>query len=1020
MSSSLQEIILKLQSFWASRGCLIAQPYYTQVGAGTMNPATFLRTLGPEPWNVAYVEPSVRPDDGRYGENPNRLQKHTQFQVILKPDPGNPQELYLDSLKALGIDLRQHDIRFVEDNWEQPAISAWGLGWEVWLDGQEITQFTYFQQMGGVTLNPVSVEITYGLERILIALNNAKAIWDEPWGSIQRGESAIAVTYGEIFRREEYEHSKYYYEVADVERARRMYDFFSAEADACLAAGLVVPAHDYVLKCSHTFNILDARGAVSVAERQAFFRRIRELAKGVAVAYGEQRKGLEYPLLKGEGKRTLAPRASAGAKDEAKPSFINHPSSFLLEIGVEELPASDVDFARKFLSARAPNLLAELHLAHEDLRVLTTPRRIVVAIHSLAPHQPDREELVKGPPADKAFDQNGIAAPAAVGFARKNGVDVKDLEIREQDGGKYVFAIVKQKGRPAPEVLAEALPKLIAEIKFEKSMRWNESGAAFSRPIRWLVALFGEAVIPFEYAGAASGSVTRGLRPYNSPEIKIPSADKYFDVIREAGILLDKEERKASIVEQVRQAAALTGGEAIIEEGLLSEVANLVEMPTAVMGGFNPEFLALPRDALISVMMKHQRYFPVETKVERQISGAALPAFDLRPSTLLPRFIAIRNGDDLHIDIVRRGNEHVLGARFADANFFVREDLKLKLEEYRPKLSSLTFHTKLGSMLDKSDRMLKLGAEVGALLGFKGVNQIKLLGRAVYLAKADLATQMVTEMTSLQGIIGREYALRSGEDPEVAEAIGEQYQTVPRGKIGVALALTDRIDTLIGLFAAGLAPTGAKDPFGLRRAAIGVVQPLIEHDLEFDLAEAVKRAAAQPIQVSDETQAKTLEFIAGRLSVALKDMGYKYDVVDAVLAEQSNNPAGSVRAVSQLQEWTKREDWKTILDGFARCARIIRAASVEGGRWTVVSENLLDLEEEKNLYQALQTVNRKPMTVNELLESVVKLIPAITAFFDKVMVMAEDEKLRGNRLALVGQISGLAKGVADLSKLEGF
>ncbi|MBK8422122.1 glycine--tRNA ligase subunit alpha [Candidatus Villigracilis saccharophilus] len=288
--SSFQEIILKLQDFWASHGCLITQPYYTQVGAGTMNPATFLRVLGPEPWNVAYVEPSVRPDDGRYGENPNRFQLHTQYQVILKPDPGNPQELYLESLKALGIDPRQHDIRFVEDNWEQPAISAWGLGWEVWLDGQEITQFTYFQQMGGVALDPVSVEITYGLERILIALNNAKAIWNEEYGA--------GVTYGEIRRQEEFEHSKYYFETADVERVRAMYDLFSAEADACLAQGLIVPAHDYVLKCSHCFNILDTRGAISVAERQAFFRRIRELAKGVAVSYGEQRKGLEYPLLK--------------------------------------------------------------------------------------------------------------------------------------------------------------------------------------------------------------------------------------------------------------------------------------------------------------------------------------------------------------------------------------------------------------------------------------------------------------------------------------------------------------------------------------------------------------------------------------------------------------------------------------------------------------------------------------------------------------------------------------------------
>jgi glycyl-tRNA synthetase len=1009
--SSFQEIILKLQNFWASHGCLITQPYYTQVGAGTMNPNTFLRVLGPEPWNVAYVEPSVRPDDGRYGENPNRFQLHTQYQVILKPDPGNPQELYLESLKALGIDPRQHDIRFVEDNWEQPAISAWGLGWEVWLDGQEITQFTYFQQMGGVALDPVSVEITYGLERILIALNNAKAIWDEDWGA--------GVSYGEIRHQEEFEHSKYYFEVADVERVRAMYDLFSAEADACLAQGLIVPAHDYVLKCSHSFNILDTRGAISVAERQAFFRRIRELARGVAVAYGEQRKSLEYPLLKkDEGGRM---------KDEIKPfkpsTFIPHPSSFILEIGVEELPASDVDTANSYLVTRIPTLLDELRIDHKDIRIFTTPRRIVVSVDSLAPNQPDREDLVKGPPADKALDKDGKPTQAAMGFAKKNGIDPSALEVREESGGKYVFAVVKQKGRPTPEVLAEALPKLVESIKFEKSMRWNDSGVAFSRPIRWYVALLGDMVIPFEYAGVVSGNISRGLRPYGSPEIKILSADKYFDAIREAGILLDKEERKSAIVEQVKQAAALIGGEAIIEEGLLSEVANLIEKPTAVMGGFNEEFLALPRDVLISVMKKHQRYFPVQ-KVSKvsEVSNVSSDTSTLRhaDTALLPHFIAIRNGDDLGIDIVREGNEHVLGARFADANFFVREDLKLKLEEFRPKLSGLMFHTKLGSMLDKSDRMLKLGAELGAMLGFKELLEIKHLARAVYLSKADLVTQMVTEMTSLQGIIGGEYALRSGEPAEVAGAISEQYQTVPKTKIGLTLALSDRLDSLVGMFAAGLVPTGAKDPFGLRRAAIGVVQPLIEHDVNFDLATAVKLSAkTQPIPVSDEAQKQILEFLAGRLKVVLGDMGFKHDVVDAVLAAQSNNPAGTVRAVNQLSAWVTREDWTPILDGFARCVRIIRSAGADGGPQTVDESKFVE-DAEKALHQALNVGRSTFNDVNEFLTSVSVLIPAITAFFDKVMVMAEDEKVRQNRLALVGRVAEMSKGVADLSKLEGF
>lgn len=1003
MPSSFQSIILNLQSFWASHGCLITQPYYTQVGAGTMNPNTFLRVLGPEPWNVAYVEPSVRPDDGRYGENPNRFQLHTQFQVILKPDTGNPQELYLDSLKALGIDPRQHDIRFVEDNWEQPAISAWGLGWEVWLDGQEITQFTYFQQMGGVALNPVSVEITYGLERILIALNNAKEIWSEPYGA--------DVTYGEIRRREEFEHSKYYFETADVERVRKMYDLFSAEADACLAAGLIVPAHDYVLKCSHCFNILDTRGAISVAERQAFFRRMRALAKAVAEGYEAQRKELEYPLLKETSPLSQRERAEGEGEVPTKPS------NFLFEIGVEELPASDVDSAYAFLESRIADFCNELHLDHKDICIFTTPRRLTVSIDSLSPNQPDREEVVKGPPADKAIvsrDNISTYTPAAQGFAKKNGINVEDLQVREQDGGKYVFAVVKQKGRPTPEVLAEALPKLIAEIKFEKSMRWNDSGVSFSRPIRWYVALLGDMVIPFEYADVVSGNTSRGLRPYDSPEIKIPSADKYFDAMREAGIILDKEERKASIVEQVNQAASLVGGEALIEDGLLNEVANLIEMPTAVMGSFNTEFLQLPKEVLISVMKKHQRYFPVQKSSK---SNDQPETWNVEHGTLLPHFIAIRNGDDIGIDAVRKGNEHVLNARFADANFFVREDLKHTLEEFRSKLAALTFHAKLGSMLDKSNRILKLGAEVGARLGFKDADEIKTLARAAYLMKADLATQMVTEMTSLQGIIGGEYALRGGESHETAQAIAEQYQTVPQSKFGLAIALADRLDSLVGLFAAGLAPTGTKDPFGLRRAAIGLVQPLIEHKVQFNLSDAIQKSAQlQPIEVSAETQAQVLDFITGRLSVVLKETGYKHDAVEAILAEQSENPAACVESLNQLSEWTSRDDWQTILAAFARCARITR----DQKQIFTVDEKLLVEKEEKDLFAEVKIISSQPFSVQGFLKMIVKLTPAINAFFDKVLVMAEDEAVKKNRLGLLQKIVSKSKGVADFSKLDGF
>ena len=314
---SFQDVIMRLQQYWAAQGCLIWQPYSEKVGAGTANPATVLRVLGPEPWNVAYAEPSYRPDDGRYAENPNRMQMHTQFQVILKPAPADSQELYLRSLEAIGIDRNRHDIRFVEDNWESPALGAWGLGWEVWLDGLEITQYTYFQQAGGYPLDPVPIEYTYGLERIVMYLQGVKEVWQIDWDGRR--------TYGDVLRLPEIEHCKYDFEIADVARLKAMYDLFEAEAKNCLAHRLVIPAHDYVLRCSHTFNLLDARGAIGVTERAYYFARMRDLARQVSIAYVEQREHEEYPWLADTGTRGHGDRDRRAPKPLASRPFSQSP-----------------------------------------------------------------------------------------------------------------------------------------------------------------------------------------------------------------------------------------------------------------------------------------------------------------------------------------------------------------------------------------------------------------------------------------------------------------------------------------------------------------------------------------------------------------------------------------------------------------------------------------------------------------------------------------------------------------------
>ncbi|HEY46993.1 MAG TPA: glycine--tRNA ligase subunit beta [Anaerolineae bacterium] len=992
---TMQSLILNLQQYWADQGCILWQPYHTEVGAGTFNPATFLRVLGPEPWWVAYVEPSIRPTDGRYGENPNRWQHYYQFQVILKPDPGDPQERFLRSLVALGIDPAKHDFRFVEDNWVAPTLGAWGLGWEVWLDGQEITQFTYFQQAGGQALNPVSVEITYGLERILLALQNVDSFVNIRWNE--------HLSYGDIYLRAEQEHSQYNFEIADVERLRTMYDEFEAEAESCLKANLVLPAHDYVLKCSHTFNLLDARGAVGVTERATLFGRMRDLAQRVAEAYLAHREELGYPWRG----RWQVPKPELKRKDDdVLPP--DRPAPFLLEIGTEELPVDELNGALEQLSRSVAEMLNESHLEHGQIQIMGTPRRIVVYVEDLAPSQAEQILIVKGPPADRAFDEGGSPTAAAEGFARSQGVSVLDLEVREQDGGRYVFAEIRQPGSSAHEVLREKLLNLIADLRFENPMRWNQTGVAFSRPIRWLVSLHEKYVVPFEYAGLYADRRTYLLRFVEPESVKIGSPGEYLSTLEEQGILLDFEVRKATIEGQITQLAEEIDGELVDDATLLSEVTNLVEKPTAFRGSFDKAYLKLPRQVLISVMKKHQRCFPVERK-----------------GMLLPYFITVRNGGREHLEVVTRGNEHVIEARFADAAYFIERDIQQPLNAYLPRLATMVFQTELGSMLDKVNRIERLTAILAQDMSLNSEEE-QIALRAAHLSKADLATQMVVEMTSLQGEMGREYARRQGEPSEVAEAIFEHHlprfagDRLPQSRPGWIVGLADRLDTLMGLFAAGLQPTGARDPYAMRRTAIGLVQILINHGIRFDLRVALRQAfEGLPIEPQKKEQEACLDFIITRQQTYMLNEGYPYDVVEAVLAEQGHDPAGAAQAVREFELWRKRKNWLQILQAYARCARITR--DIE----TIYELNPQGFVEQETraLYAALEQAEDRSLTpgsVDDFLGAFEPMIPTIDTFFDEVLVMTEDNKLRTNRLALLQRIVALADGVADMSKLEGF
>jgi len=644
------------------------------------------------------------------------------------------------------------------------------------------------------------------------------------------------------------------------------------------------------------------------------------------------------------------------------------------------------------------------------LSVLGTPRRLAVQVEALQTRQAERKLEVKGPPADKAFDAEGKPTKTAEGFARSRGVDVEQLQVQDFDNGRYVVVEMHETGKPTLEILSQALPGVIINLRFTKSMRWNESGVSFSRPIRWLVALLGETVVPFNYAGLKSGRITHGLRFSQDAEKVLQSTADYPVYLQAQGIILDSAERREVIWQQALSLAEKVGGTLAEDPDLLVEVGNLVERPASLLGSFDLRYLQnLPAEVLISVMKKHQRYFPVINA----------------DGSLTNHFIIIRNGDLEHAETVVDGNLQVVHARFADAEFFIREDLQKKLIDFVPELEQLTFQKQLGSMLGKTHRVQELTRQLGSDLGLTEADQL-IANRVAELCKADLASQMVVEMTSLQGIMGRFYAEKSGETPEVALGIIEHYlprtmeDRLPEGWAGVCVGLADRLDSIAGLFAVGLAPTGNKDPFALRRSALGLAQLLVAKKIRFDVREGLKAAAGlQPVEVKPEVIGAAAEFVAGRLHGLLLDKRYRYDVVDAVEQVNANNPAVADEQAGVLNVWVARDDWGTILPAYARCLRMIRDLPQE----YVVDGSLLVEPEEKALFECVQKAQeslKDEPSFDNALSQIEKLVPVINGFFDKVLVMVEDVDLRNTRLGMLQAIAGLLKPFADLSRLEGF
>lgn len=987
---TFQKMLQTLNDFWEKQGCLLLHGYDLEVGAGTFNPATFLRCLGPEPYSAAYIEPSRRPSDGRYGMNPNRMQHFFQYQVMLKPSPLNIQELCLKSFEAIGFNLEEHDIRFVHDDWESPTLGAWGLGWEVWMDGMEVLQFTYFQQCGGQDLKPVTGELTYGLERLASYLQKVDTVYDLKYND--------TVSYGDVFFQNEVEWSQYNFEEADVKMWFSHFQDYEKEALKQLENKLPIPAYDFVMKASHAFNMLDARGAISVTERTGYIARIRNLAKTVAEGYLKSRESLGFPLLKktADKKTLLVPALSD--------KLIQHEGTgdFLLEIGSEELPAKFLPIGLTNLEKAIRQFLDSHKIPYGTIQTFGTPRRLTALVKDMAYQKKAESVEKKGPSLDLAFE-NGLLNAMGKGFFQANGLKEASLaEIRnnlvhgitllETKGKEQLVVSIEKPAISTARLLQEALPKIILGLDFPKKMRWSDLDILYARPLRWIAAVFGEEVIPFELGDLVSGNETKGHRQFGNPTLKISHPSLYLDLLRQHQVVADVKEREQSILTQLQKIENELGFKVVAKERVIPQVLHLTEWPLLAVSDFDKAFLKVPKEVLISEMVEHQRYFPVENS-----AGELQNLF-------------IITGNNTPSDEIRRGNQKVLSARLKDGVFLYEQDLKTPLSVFNEKLKTVTFQKDLGSVWDKVLRIEKTAEKVQARLKFSTPEKVK---TAALHSKFDLASQMVYEFPELQGTMGKVYAEKSNMGSEIAIAIDEHW--MPRGEnaplpmteTGIVLSLAEKIENLNSCYSVGLKPTSSSDPYALRRQVLGIIKIVIQHKLNLPLNEFF----ADP---------EILTFITQRIKSIFLDYGFSKDEIEASLSSGTNDIYDTFLRIQALHNFRKgSKDFDGLSEVYKRAKG--QLADQKSLAWTLsllkepaehaLSEKLVAMRVPFD--ESIQTQN-----YDNAYEQIAKLQEPLARLFDEVKILDDNHAVRDNRLALLNEIFSLFSQVIDFGKLQ--
>ena len=678
----------------------------------------------------------------------------------------------------------------------------------------------------------------------------------------------------------------------------------------------------------------------------------------------------------------------------------------LFEIGAEEIPAGFMPNILGQLKQLAETKLNDAHLPFESIATYGTPRRLALIVKGLADTSAEISERHKGPSASIAYDADGNPTKAAIGFARGKGLDVADLVV--EDG--YIYAETKTAGVPAKDIVTDMLPQLITGLNFPKSMHWGNLDAKFVRPVRWLVALLDEEVIPVEFATVKSGNVTRGHRFLGADEITIKNAASYVDTLKENFVMVDQDARRELISKQLHDIAASKNASIVWDDDLLEEINYLVEWPTALCGGFEESYLALPDAAIITPMKDHQRYFPL---VDQE-------------GKLLPMFLTVRNGSDHSIEVVQAGNERVLRARLDDAKFFFNEDRKKPLIDRQDGLTKIVFQEGLGNLADKTERLLKLGRVFGEECGLHEDAAV-VLERATELAKTDLTTGMVTEFTELQGVMGKEYALLDGESPEVAEAIFEQYlprfagDVLPQTEAGKVLSIIDKVDNIVATFSRGLIPTGSQDPYALRRQTIGILNILLGSEWNISLRPIFKASMELlnvPAEKQDELLGQVEEFFTLRLKNIFLDREVPHHVIDLLLSNNELSVADAEGLVNALLA-NRIDENVELVQAYTRMYNLVKDVEYIG-----VNSDLLKEDAEKALFEAASKASEESLAAWEandyaaVVAVPATLVPAINKFFEDVMVMDKDEAIKANRLQLVRLAYSVMAIIGDISALK--